>query len=216
MNVYLKKITSFSLAIILVAMSFFGFIEPEIAQAVSSGSNLAVTLNVEAGISLTVVSTTTSMSTTLGASTHIAVATSSITVATNNPLGYNMTITASTSPAMQSATDSVADYPQSTPNAWSVASGAANFGYSVFGTDVTGGTGVWGTGSFCNGAATSTVSTTLRYRGFTTSGVSIATRSSTTTPTGIGTTICYAVQQNNTYIPAGTYSATLTVTATTL
>jgi hypothetical protein len=212
---HFKKIIALALAFLVFLMSIYVFFEPQIASAVSAGQNISVTLNVEAGISLTTTASTT-MSTTLGAATNIAVGTTTVTVATNNPLGYTMTVTSSTSPAMKSSTDSVADYPQTTPNTWSVSSGQANFGFSVFGTDAQGGTATWGTGSYCNGASTSTVSTTLKYRGYSTSAITIAGRSSTTTPSGITTTLCHAVQQNNTYIPAGSYTATLTLTATTL
>jgi hypothetical protein len=173
-----------------------------------------VTLNVESGITITSPADT-YMSRSLGVADHTAVGTTTWTVATNNALGYYLTLAASTNPAMQSGSNTIKDYSTtSMPSTWSVSSGDARFGFSVIGTDVN--TTTWGTGSFCNGAATSTISTTLKYYGHYTVATTVATRSSTTTPSGVDTTVCHAVEQNGFYIPSGVYQATITATATTL
>jgi hypothetical protein len=208
----MKKIVALSLTATMLLMSFYVYFEPGIVMAVSDSEVVVVTLQVDTGISLTS-SGNTSMSTNLGVSTHVANGTSTMTTATNDPLGYSLTVSASTNPAMKTVGgDSVPDFASTTPGLWYTPTGSTSFGFSVFGTDST--TATWGTGSFCNGSGTSTISTTLKYRGFSTSNVTIASRSSTTTPTGVTTTICYAVQQNGAYIPAGIYTATLTFTAT--
>ena len=184
---------------------------PATASAVAT-SSVVVTLNVTAGIAISS-PTNTTMSTALGVSQSTAIGTTTWTVNTNDSAGYTLGINATTSPAMQSGASTIADYQTGAPNTWSVTSGTAAFGYSVFGTDSP--TGTWGTGTQCAGAA-DTNSTTLKYKGFTTSPFVVAQRAATTTPTGISTTVCYAVQQNNFYVPSGTYTATIVATATAL
>jgi hypothetical protein len=197
----------------LVIFASFSFLaEPNVASAVAD--SVTITLQVDTGITITSPADTI-MSTSLGVSTNIAVATTTWNVKTNDSNGYTLGLSASTNSAMQSGGNRIADYATtSIPSLWSVASGNAKFGFSVTGTDVT--TATWGTGSFCNGAATSTVSTTLKYYGFYTTATTTASRSSTTTPSGVDTTVCTAVEQNGFYIPSGTYTATLTATATAL
>lgn len=188
--------------------------EPSLVGAVSATDQVVVSLQVDAGISITSPSDTT-MSTNLGVAVNTAVGTTTWNVKTNNNLGYTLAVKASTNPAMQSATNLVDDYSTSTvPTLWNVTTGHANFGFSAFGTDVD--TGTWGSGSFCNGSGTSTVNTTLKYFGFYTTDKQIATRSSTTTPSGVDATVCFAVEQDGMYIPSGIFTATITATATTL
>ncbi len=206
--------TSF-LATLILAFGFM-YLEPGFADAASATDSVVVTLTVDAGISITSPADT-YMSTSLGVSTNSAVATTTWNVKTNNALGYTLTVAASTNPAMRvSAAQIISDFATTTaPELWStIPNGRAEFGYSAYGTDVS--TGTYGTGSSCS-AATSTPSTTLKYRGFTTSASpNIATRSSTTTPSGVDTVLCYAVEQKGVYIASGTYTATITATATTL
>jgi hypothetical protein len=207
------KITA---GVVLMAIFFYVSYEPGLVQAIAPATaNVVVTLEVDTGISITVDSATKKMSTMLGVSTNIAVGTTTFTVATNDPNGYTLGLSASTNPAMKAGSLIIADYATTTmPTLWSVTSGDARFGYSVFGTDVN--TSTWGTGSFCNGAATSTVPTLLKYYGFYTNATTTASRAATTTPAGVVTTVCYAAQQNGTYIAGGTYTATITGTATAL
>jgi hypothetical protein len=56
----------------------------------------------------------------------------------------------------------------------------------------------------------------LKYKGFTTSPFTVASRAATTTFAGSATTVCYAAEQNNFFIPSGTYQATIVATATAL
>jgi hypothetical protein len=109
----------------------------------------------------------------------------------------------------------VNDLQTGSPSPWTATSGASYFGYSGFGTDIA--TATWGTGSTCNGGSDAhATSTTLRYKGFTTSPVTIASRAATTTPTGIDSTICFAVEQAGVYLASGVYRATIVATATAL
>ena len=181
----------------------------------STSSAVVVTLNVDAGIAITSPSNI-SMSRNLSMVNMTAVASSTWTVTTNNITGYNLTVKASTAPAMQqNATTTVADYTLVTPSTWSVSAGAAAFGFSAYGPDTVDGT--WGNGASCQASA-NVPATDLNYLGFTTSTSTpvVATRSATTTFAGSATTVCFAVEQNAFYIPSGTYTATITATAVTI
>ncbi len=208
----MKKIISSTLITTLCLMLGFTLIEPSLSEAQATDT-VVITLNVTTGISITSPADST-MSTSLGVSSDTAVGTTTWNVKTNNSAGYTLALRASTSPAMREATTSasIADYQTGSPNTWSVSPGAAAFGYSVFGTGVV--TGTWGTGSTCASGGAHIPSTTLNYKGFTTSNFTVLTRTSTTTTTGIDTTVCYAVGQNTFYIPSGTYQAIITATAT--
>jgi hypothetical protein len=202
------KIIALTLSLMVVVGFGYVTLEPAPAQAVTS--TVVVTLNVDTGISISSPGNTT-MSNDMGVSVNTAVATSTFTVVTNDTLGYALNLTASTLPALKSVSDTVPDM-SATPATWTIASGATQFGFGVYGTDVN--TTTYGTGAACQ-TSTSTPSTTLKYRGFTSSTpIAVASRSSTTTPSGIATTVCYAAGQNGTFIPSGTYTATVTATAT--
>ncbi|MES2436808.1 MAG: hypothetical protein V4519_02255 [Patescibacteria group bacterium] len=212
----IKKIVALTTILSVASVGLYVAAEPQISSAQATADDtVIITLNVDAGISITSPADS-SMSTNLGVSVNKAIATTTWNVKTNNNLGYTLAVKASQDPAMQSAGDEVLDYTESvggTPETWSVGASTAEFGYSAFGTDVP--TGTWGTGSQCSSTVNAN-STTLKYVGFSTSDKTIATRSSTTTPSGIDSTVCYAVEQNGFYIPSGTYTATITATATTL
>jgi hypothetical protein len=113
---------------------------------------------------------------------------------------------------MQSGSFSVTDYQTGTPNTWTATTSNAYFGYSAFGGDTS--TASWGTDTDC-AAAADVPSATLKYKGFTTTAgtPAIASRTATTTTTGTNTTICFAAEQNNFFIPSGTYTAQITATA---
>ncbi len=208
----IKKSTAASLVSVLLLGGAYSIIEPATAGAATASSSVVITLNVTSGVSITSPSNS-NMSTALGVAQNSANGTTTWNVKTNSATGYTLTVQATSTPAMNSTTtpNSIADYQTGAPNLWVATSGQAYFGYSSFGTDVP--TGTWGTGSLCYSTPNGT-STTLKYKGFTTSGVQIASRSSTTTPSGVDSVVCYAVEQNNTYIPAGNYQATITATAT--
>lgn len=205
---------SLSSLVFVIAVGGFLYKESSVAYAVQTATDaVVVTLQVDAGITITSPPDTT-LSNTIGVSNNTAVGTTTWTVATNNTLGYFLGVKASTFPAMKSATDQVQDFSTSSmPTTWSVAATDARFGFSAFGTGVL---SRWGTGSFCNGAATSTFNPTLNYYGFYTNSTTTTNITSTTTQAGNPTTICYVAQQGTSFfIPSGTYTATITATATT-
>lgn len=214
-SLFKKSLTSF-LSITLIVLSVFLLAEPTIINAVTD--DVIVNLTVDSGISITSPANVTLGSANMGISVNTAIGTAVWNVKTNDPAGYVLTIkNASTSPAMKGAggIGNFANYtetPANSPDLWAVDAGTYQFGYSVRGTDVN--TTTYGTGADCGTG--NTPSATLKYRHASTSEISAATRNSTTTTSGIDTTACFAAGQNGVYAAAGSYSATITATATTL
>lgn len=208
-----KKLIAISL--VLTIICFFGYssLEPQSVNAIAAGDTVVVTLNVDQGISITSPADVT-MLPNLSVSQSQSLASTTWNVKTNNALGYNLNLKASTAPAMQqSASLYFEDYQTGTPNTWLATSTHAYFGYSGYGNDVS--TGTWGTGTLC-GSGVGVPSASQKWKGFTTSSSTthMANRTSTTTPSGIDTTVCYAAEQNATYVASGAYTATITATAT--
>ncbi|MES2985509.1 MAG: hypothetical protein V4686_00080 [Patescibacteria group bacterium] len=210
-----KSITSF-VSITLCTLSIFIIAEPAIISAVTD--DVVVNLTVDSGIAITSPTDVTLGSSNMGVSVNSAIGTAVWNVKTNDPDGYLLTIkNASTSPALKGAggIGNFADYTEAvanTPELWAVDASTYQFGYSVRGTDVN--TGTYGSGADCGTG--NTPSGTLKYRHASTTAITAATRSSTTTTAGIDTTACFAAGQNGVYAAAGSYSATITATATTL
>ncbi len=215
----LKKSLGLTLVVALVISGFFVFAEPIATQA-ANPSTVVVTLSVTAGVSLTVDNVTSPMSTAISVSQNTAVATSTFVVSTNDYLGYTLKLNASTTaPAMQSASSTIPDV-TTTPTLYAslLPANSYGFGFSAYSTtspaDVP--TGTWGTqtAGCANGA--NTPSTGLKYRGFAgNTQITVASNAATTTPAGTAVVVCYVAGQNNSYIPSGSYTATITATATT-
>ncbi len=209
---HLKIILPLSLLFTVGAFFTYGAFEPQLANAITASDSVVITLVVNKEITITSPADS-SMSTNLGLAQNTAVGTTTWNVKTNDSTGYTMAVQATSAPAMQSGAFSITDYQTNAPNLWSATSGNAYFGYSAFGSDTLSAT--WGTDTDCYGATNNSISTGLKYQGFKTSaGTNIASHSATTTSAGVDTTVCYAVEQNAFFIPAGTYTATITATAT--
>ena len=208
---HFKIIVSISLFILMLPVYFYATVGPSIVRAQTATDSVVITLVVNQEIAISSPADI-NMSTNLGVAQNTAVGTTTWNVKTNDSAGYALSVKATSSPAMVSGSNSIADYQRGSPNTWNATSGSAYFGYSAFGSDTS--TGTWGTGSVCSGATANSISTTLKYQGFaTTSGTNIASRTATTTPSGIDTSVCYATEQNNFFIPSGTYHATVIATA---
>jgi hypothetical protein len=193
----------------------FSLIEPSDTYAQSASDSIDVTQSVTTGITISSPSDITM--TALSTSQNTSVGTAAWTVTTNSAGGYNLTVYASTAPALSRSGGggNIADYTPAvseTPETWSVSS-AAEFGYSAFGTHTP--TGTWGTDSDCVAGA-NVPSTTLKWRDFDLTGSAdqISSSSSPTGTSGTATNICVATEQNGIFAAAGTYSATITATAT--
>ena len=196
----------------LVAFQFYTTVQD--VSAATANDDVIVTLDVTTGITISDGADAT-MTPNLSIVSDSSIGSSSWLVKTNAALGYTLAVKASTTPALESATSSLANYTETvlgTPEAWSVGVGDKEFGYSAYGTDTP--TGVWGTAASCGAGG---VPDALQsYVGFSTSDKTIATRATVTPTTGILTTICFAAEQNAVYAASGTYTATITATATTL
>ncbi len=127
---------------------------------------------------------------------------------------------ATSSPALVSGSNSFLDYTEATPgtpDTWSIDSSTIQFGFSGIGSDVQNVSSdrfaAAGQTTCDNGSASSTVNATIKFLGFETSNQLLATRSATTTTSGVDTRICFAAGQNGVYAPAGVYQATIIATA---
>lgn len=201
-----------SLIVAVVLMSSYMAFEPQLVRAVTN--NVQVTLTVDNDITISA-GADINMSPNLGLAVATSTGSTSWTVVTNDPDGYTLGVQATGTPALQDGANTIDDYTEAvaaTPDAWNIpdASNTAEFGYSAYGTDVS--TGEYGTDGACD--APPLTSANRLYEGFTTSDNTIATRSSTTTPAGITTTLCVAVEQVGSYtVPSGTYTGEIVATA---
>ncbi len=215
-NKHLKKILASSvISLLFMQMIYSVIIEPSIVAAATAPDTVQVTLTVDSGITITA-PTDVTMVPNLGISANGSIGTVVWNVKTNKATGYTLAVKGPTPlPTLKSGAYSIPDYTETvagTPETWSVASGAVEFGYSAFGTDTTAITPSFGTGVNCGSAGTPLA--TLKYLGFLVTDKTVATRNTVTTPAGIDTTVCFAAQQNNIYASSGVYTGNITATAT--
>lgn len=221
----LKKALGLMLVVVLFVSGLFVFAEPGMTHAASATATVVVTLTVDAGIALTVNSAISAMAPNISVSQDTSVGTSTFTVKTNSVGGYTMTVQASTTaPAMQTAAAVGIPDATATPTVCAsipcsalIPSGAYAFGFSAYSTSTaTVPSATWGTQTTGCASATGVPSTGLKYRGFNgATPITIATYSSTTTTAGNPIVVCFFAAQNGSYIPSGSYTATITGTATT-
>ena len=124
-------------------------------------------------------------------------------VKTNNVNGWKLEVNASASPAMTSSGDSFADYTESTPGTpevWSISSSDSAFGF--------GASGAYADSSFSGN----------KYLGFDgTNRIQVAHRNSPADGSGDDSTVNFRAEVGSGHNqPDGTYTATITATATTL
>ncbi len=172
-----------------------------------SASSTYITINAPAGVSLPSIS---------GLTGGIATSSTDWVVTTNNSLGYQLTIVASTSPALKSAGTSIDDYVTAGADpdfSFTVATNQSYFGFSPEGTDIA--DRFKDNGASCNFGVGDTSNSC--WDGFSTSPKTIAQSASPNT-TGATTTVKYRVQIGSAKIQDASpgYSAEITVTATTL
>ena len=147
-----------------------------------------------------------------GVSGGTANGSTSFTVTTDGAAGYTVTITASSSPALVSDSDSFADYvPTGDPDfTFTVVPTASTFAFTPEGDDIT--STYKDNGSSCNTGAGDTASAC--WDGLSTSAKTIVTRTSSNQPSGTLTTIRFRAASGASHIQtAGTYTATTTITA---
>ena len=216
-NIPFKKVIATSTISLIILPVFYSLIiEPTTAIAATATNNVVVTLNVTSGVTISIGAAAT-MLPGIGIASDKSVGSSSWSVATNSATGYTLGVHSSTTPALKNGgVDNFADYTEAvvgTPDLWGgVASGTKEFGYGAYGTDTP--TATWGSPTTCGNTGTGVPDVAGKFRGFTGSDVTIASRGGVTPPTGITTNICFAAQQNTVYAAAGTYTATVVATAT--
>jgi hypothetical protein len=157
------------------------------------------------------------MSPTLGGVTGgTANGSTTVTVTTDDAAGYQLTIVASTSPAMKSGANSIADYAPSGADpdfTFSIVANTGKFGFSPEGTDIA--QRYKDNGSVCNAGSTDT--SLSCWDGLSTTARVIASKTSGNHPNGTLTTIRFRTGLGaNSGIPNGNYYATTTLTAVAL
>jgi len=207
------------ISLLMFIFGGYAFLEPLETEAVSSSASTTVTLTVTEEISLTPPSAIT-MSPAITMSQNSSIGTGNAwNVKTNAQAGYTLALKDDGTPALQDATtgETFSDA-SSTPSTWGFSAGQACngttlcFGFSVYGNDVN--TGTWGSDTTCGSAGVP--SANLNYRGFSgTTDITVASSNTETSTSGTNTVLCVAAQQNGVYAPSGTYTTTITGTATT-
>lgn len=138
------------------------------------------------------------------------------TATTDSPGGYTLAVKASTNPALKSGNDSFADYTPSGANpdfTFSIAATDSEFGFTPEGSDIV--QKYKDNGSSCN-AGSSDAADSCWYN-FTTSDETVAQGTGSNSPSGTATTIKMRSQSGASHIQTnGTYTATITTTATAL
>lgn len=214
-----KKILRKVFAIVLMLVIIFQiylYTEKSV-NAVSVTDGVQVTLTVDTGITISN-GADSIMTPNIGVASDGSIGSSSWIVRTNNTAGYTLAVKADAAPALRviaTPTNNFADYTEAvagTPEVWSIASGAKEFGYSVYGTDTNSTT--WGTAATCGVGGIPDVA--QKYVGFLTTDKIIAQKATVTPTIGIATTICFAAAQNAVYAASGSYVSNITATATTL
>lgn len=206
-DLFKETVAVFSLSLIVLIFVFYGFALVEPTKVIAVTDEVVVTQTVTSGITISAPSDITMTALTLTQDT--AVGSAAWTVITNNQAGYTLTVKASAAPALVDATagEDFADYTSSGKETWSVSS-AYEFGWSAYGSDVTG----HGSDTDCIEGA-DVPSTGLLWEAFTVAEIQMASSTSATNQTGTATTMCVATEQDTIFAPSGTYYATTTATA---
>ena len=136
------------------------------------------------------------------------------TVITDNPAGYSLSIKAGSSPALTAGSESVSDYSPggAVPDySWSVGATASAFGFSPEGADTA--SRYLDNGTSCGVGASN--ATDQCWDGFSATDRTIAQSSTSNTPSGVATTVKLKAEVGaDKTQTTGSYTATLTVTAT--
>lgn len=148
----------------------------------------------------------------------------SFTVKTNNATGFNLTVKASTTPALATGAYNFADYEPVSPgypdkNWQSPISGSATFGFSVGASGMNGSDAVdlfKYFGAVCNVGGMGLNSFLYCWYNFTgTTPITIVNRTTNTGSSGVTEILAFRAESNAAFLAQDTYTATVTVTAAT-
>ena len=213
----IRKTISLTLSVILLLVITFVVFESEVAKGIASPDSINVTLTVTENITMNSPADIALTSIT-GMASATVTGTATWTVKTNNDTGYNLGMKSGTTPAMQAAGLSIADYTpaiEGTPDyTWALGTASAEFGFSPY--NATSQTAKFkNSGAACNTGANITQGQC--WLNFTGTDVQTANRSSETLAAGEANVLWVEVQVDvaNGYVEDGAYSATITATATT-
>jgi hypothetical protein len=194
-----SKAVIFSLVVCLVLALGYWMAEPNIVGAAFATDDVNVNLNVAATISINH-PTDVSMSPDI-TGTGSSTGSTTWTVTTNNSSGWKLEVETNQANTMHSGSDVFTDYTEAvegTPEAWSIANSASEFGFGA-------------TGSYIEakfGAA--------KYMGFNNTTKEQVSHSAAETA-GDDTVVIFKAEVGSAKVqPTGTYSAVVTATATTL
>jgi hypothetical protein len=193
----------------------------EIGTGVSSSTNYVMNAGyqqmLQSYIAISVSSTTAALPDISGLAGGTGTASSTWTVITDNPAGYSLSAKVSTTPALQGDHgDNIADYVPAgaVPDlAFTILPTQSAFGFSPAGVNVV--SRYLNNGSICGTGSSSTLNSC--WDGFSTTNKIIAQSTAANQPSGATTTTVYEAKIGSSKIQtAGSYSATITVTAVTL
>jgi hypothetical protein len=215
----MKKIISLTLSISLLLLATFAVFESEITSAATASDSANVTLTVSAGEISISAPADVGFGTLSGFTGGTATNSLTWNVKTNNAIGYNLGLKASTAPALGTGTYNIADYtppgaPATPDYTWNIDTAISEFGFAPYNATSS-------VSKFKNDASKcatgSTVTAWKCWYGLATADVQTANRSTKTTTAGEDNIIYLEVQINaaNGYQENGSYTATLTATATT-
>lgn len=222
----IKDILSASaLASMLTAFAFIAM-EPAITTAAAVGKDFTVSQVVTSEIAFITAPSNVALSPSIGGITGgTGTGQMQFNVLTNNPTGYNVTLTASSTPdAMKGNTQggSIKNYTPTVPGtpdfAFAVGANTGEFGYTVSASTTSDVAPLFlNNGTTCNVGAANAAGTNCWYNPSTVA-TTIINRGTATTASGATSTLYFKVQitaNPSPAIPADTYVATSTLTATT-
>lgn len=188
-----------------IAMSVFGLaVTPAIASAVSDSADTTINANIGSAISITT-STTVAIGLTPTAGGVVSSASDTVTVNTNEMLGYTLTLSSA-----DTDTDLVSGGNEIVAHAGTFGSPTAlannTWGYRIVGAG--------GFGSTAYSGETNAGSSTSTWAGMSSSASPTTIKTTSSPATGDATTVWYGVKATASQ-PNGTYSDTVTYTATT-
>ncbi len=188
----------FAASVFCVGLIVYPALEPAITDAANTADDVLVNLSVAPTISLNS-PTDVSMGTITG--TGNVTGSTTWTVTTNNSSGWKLEVATDQANTMHSGSDVFTDYTEAvegTPETWSIASSASEFGFGATGTYIE---SKFGTG---------------KYMGFNSTAKEQVSHGSAETA-GDDTTVIFKAEVGSAKSqPSGSYSATVTATATTL
>lgn len=189
----------------------------EVGTGYSESSNYAVLAGFQQSIEESFISISSPVDLNMGSINGLtggnAAAAAEWLVTTNNNAGYSLSIKSDTSPALKSSLDYFDDYTTDTSDPdyeFAIDYTASEFGYNPFSVDVV--NKFKNNGSSCN--VGSGITAYKCWNSLNTSGEIVVQGTSSNDPSGATTTINFRAESgNNKILTAGSYAATITMTA---